>query len=142
MASQLEKFQKNIIGSKSRITDYVPIVSSSGDFSMVSNIQAILTSWNNILLTPIRTYVANPEYGSELYKYVFDPADDVTIEGIIEEVQYRLALYDDRALLTNVDVSFMNDGHGFSVNIQLEYEGDTSSLTVDITNQNLLKFNA
>ncbi len=81
MSSTLEKFQKNIIGSRNRIVDYVDIVASSGDFSRVSNVQAILNSWNNILLTNVRSYVANPEYGSNLYKYVFDPADDVTMEG-------------------------------------------------------------
>lgn len=140
MASTLEKFQKNIIGSRATITEYVPLISSSGDFSRVSNIQAILTSWNNILLTQIRTYVGNPEYGSNLYKYIFDPADEVTEENIRSEIQYRLMLYDDRALLTNIDISFMSDGHGFIVDLDLEYEGDTDSLTIEINDQNMLKF--
>jgi len=141
MATMLEKFKKNIVGSKSRITDYLPLVSSAGDFSRVSNIQAILNSWNNILLTQTRTYIENPEYGSDLYKYVFEPADDDTAESIKEEIQYRLMLYDDRALLKNIVVSFMNDGHGFIVDIDLEYEGDTDTLTVDYS-KNMLKFEA
>ena len=65
-----EKFQNNVVGSRNRITDYVAVLSSAGDFSRVTNIQAILNSWNNILLTSTRTYVNNPEYGSNLYKYV------------------------------------------------------------------------
>jgi len=139
MSSALEKFHKNVVGSKEKITDYIPVVAASGDFSMVNNIQAILTSWNNILLTPIRTYVANPEYGSNLYKYIFDPADDVTIENIKQEIQYRLMLYDNRAMLTNINISFMGDRHGFIVNIDLEYKGDSAALEVEINDQNVLR---
>jgi len=142
MASILEKFQKNIVGSRSRIIDYIPTVSSSGDFSIVNNIQAILSSWNNILLTPIRTYVANPEYGSNLYKYIFEPADDNTAESIIDEIQYRLMLYDDRATVTNIDISYMNDGHGFIADIELTYQGEEGSLSVDINSKDMLKFEA
>jgi phage baseplate assembly protein W len=140
MATTLEKFQKNIIGSQSRITDYVPIVSSAGDFSIVNNIQAILTSWNNILLTQLRTYVANPEYGSDLYKYIFEPLDEYTAESIKEEIQYRLMLFDDRALVTNIDITFMSGGHGFVADIDLKYEDETGSLSIDINSQNMLKF--
>ncbi len=140
MSSILEKFHKNIVGSQKRITDYTPVISSAGDFSKINNIQAVLSSWNNILLTPTRTYMSNPEYGSELYKLVFEPADDVTIEAIQEEIQYKLMLYDNRALVTNIDVSFMGDGHGFIVDIDLKYEGEEDTLTIEINDQNIIRF--
>lgn len=139
MASTLEKFQKNIVGSQNIISDYVQTVSSAGDFSRVTNIQAILNSWNNILLTPTRTYIGNPEYGSDLYKFVFEPADEVTSEAIKDEIQYRLMLYDDRALLTNVNVSFMSDGHGFIVDIDMKYKNNTASLVVEFNSEAALK---
>lgn len=139
MASTLEKFQKNVVGSKNRITDYVDIISSAGDFSRVTNIQAILNSWNNILLTSTRTYVGNPEYGSNLYKYIFEPADDIAIEGIKDEIQYRLMLYDNRALLTNVRITFMPNGHGFIADIDLKYKEDHATLTVEIS-KNTIRF--
>lgn len=139
MASEIEKFQKNIIGSRNRISDYIATVSSAGDFSRITNIQAILNSWNNILLTPTRTYVANPEYGSELYKYVFEPADEVTTEAIKDEIRYRLMLYDNRALLTNINVSYMSGGHGFIVDIDIKYKNDIASMMVEFNTQNVLK---
>ena len=139
MASTLEKFQKNVVGSKNRITDYVDVISSAGDFSRVTNIQAILNSWNNILLTSTRTYVGNPEYGSNLYKYIFEPADEIAIEGIKDEIQYRLMLYDNRALLTNIRISFMPNGHGFIADIDLKYKEDHATLTVEIS-KNTIRF--
>ena len=142
MSTLLEKFQKKIVGSQSIITDYVPAISSAGDFSSVNNIQAILASWNNILLTQVRTYVANPEYGSELYKYVFEPVDEFTAESIKEEIQYRLMLYDDRAQVTIIEVSFMQDGHGFIADIDLKYKGEEGTLSIDVNSKNMLKFEA
>lgn len=139
MASTLERFQKNIIGSQNRISDYVAEISSAGDFSRVTDIQVILNSWNNILLTPTRSYVANPEYGSDLYKYVFDPADDVTIEAIKDEIRYRLMLYDNRALLTNISVTYMSDGKGFIVDIDMKYKNNTASMMVEFNSQSALK---
>jgi len=139
MVTSLEKFKNNIIGSGNRISDYVPTVSSAGDFSKVTNIQVILNSWNNILLTPTRTYIANPEYGSNLYRYIFDPADGVTIEAIKDEIRYRLMLYDNRALLTNIEVSFMPDRHGFIVDIDMKYKNDTASMVIEFNKKNALK---
>lgn len=142
MASVLDRFKKNIVGSQNRITDYTSVISSSGDFSRINNVQAILNSWNNILLTQVRSYVANPEYGSNLYKFVFDPLDDDTIESIKDEIRYRLMLYDDRALLTNIDISYSMNGHGFVVDIDLEYKGETGFLSVSIDDRNILNFDA
>ncbi len=139
MSSILERFKRNITGSDDRITDYTDNISSRGDFSRISNIQAVINSWNNILLTPLRTYIANPEYGSNLYKYIFDPADDITIDGIKDEIQTRLMMYDNRALLTNIEITFMQDGHGFIVDIDLTYDDEESSLAVEISKETMLK---
>jgi len=139
MASILKRFKKNITGSDDRITDYIDNISSRGDFSRISNIQAVINSWNNILLTPLRTYIANPEYGSNLYKYIFDPADDITIDGIKDEIQTRLMMYDNRALLTNIEITFMQDGHGFIVDIDLTYDDEESSMAVEISKETMLK---
>jgi len=138
MASILEKFQKNIVGSKGKHLDFIPLLSSKGDFSTVADMQVILNSWNNILLTKTRTYMHNPEYGSELYTYIFEPADEVTVEAIKEEIRYRLMLYDNRAYITSIDVKFISDGHGFVLDIGVEYEGEKDSLRTAIIDQTLL----
>lgn len=140
MASPLELFQKNIIGSKGTIHDFIPFISSKGDFARVSGISAILASWNNILLTPIRSYTHNPEYGSELYKYAFEPADESTIRSIQNEIEYRISLFDDRAKINSIEVSFFKDGHGFIVDITFSYDGETDSLSLSIDGNNYLNF--
>ena len=64
MASFLDRFQVNVVGSRGGISDFLPVISSKGDFARITGLQVILSSWNNILLTPTRTYNHNPEYGS------------------------------------------------------------------------------
>jgi len=129
----LENFQKNIVGSKGKISDFKELIASKGDFSRISDLEVILNSWSNILMTPLRTYQYNPNYGSELYKFVFEPADEDTVERIKEEVKFRLLTFDDRASILGINVLFGIGGKSFVVNIDVKYKGqlDQLSLTFD-----------
>ena len=138
MANLLDRFSKQVVGSDGNIYDYLPKITASGDFKRVKDIDVIISSWNNILLTPRRTYLHDPEYGSDLYLLVFDPVDDSTVERIKEEIQERLSYYDDRAIITDITVSLMSNGKGFSVNILAEYEGEEASLSVKFDDSTLL----
>ena len=132
MANILNRFFDEVIGSSTKIRDYVSIVSARGDFKRIEDLQVILTSWNTILLTPRRTYILDPEFGSDLYKYVFDPADDETIESIKAEVIDRISLYDDRAAIEDVTVGILRGGKGYEINIAANYDGLKGSLTVQV----------
>ncbi len=140
MATLTEQFQKSVVGSKGDVSDFVPTISSKGDFTRVVGLSAILASWNNILLTPVRTYNYNPEYGSELYKYVFEPADDITSENIRNEIISKLMTYDDRAKIVDIDIDFMPDQHGFIINISLLYKGEDGRLSLTIDGKRYLDF--
>lgn len=131
MANLLNRFFKEVVGSENTLRDYVAKISSRGDFKRIKDLNVILSSWNNILLTPRRTYVNDPEFGSDLYKYVFDPADEETISSIRDEVIQRLTLYDDRAVIEDVEITLMSNGKGYNVLILAEYNGQRGSLSVD-----------
>lgn len=130
MANLLSRFNKEVIGSDNNIYDYLPKITASGDFKRVKNIDVIITSWNNILMTQRRTYIFDPNYGSDLYKILFEPVDDTTVERIKTEVESRIRLYDDRATIEDIEVILNSNGKGYTVNLLVEYEGDTSTLSV------------
>jgi hypothetical protein len=90
MANILQRFVKSARGTDVQPHDYIPYISSIGDFKRIRNIDVILNSWNNILLTPLGSYIADPEFGSNLYKLIFEPADDGTVEAIKQEVKTRI----------------------------------------------------
>ena len=130
MANLLDRFNTQVIGSDSRLHDYLSVVSSTGDFKRITDLNVILSSWNNILLTPRGTYLHDPEFGSDLYKYVFEPADDTTVEGIKREVVERITVYDDRAEIEDIRVSIQNSGKRINVAVYVNYKGEKGILDV------------
>jgi hypothetical protein len=61
MASYIGKFKRNVIGSEGRISDYIPKIIAKGDFKRINDLQVILNSWNNILMTPKGSYLLDPD---------------------------------------------------------------------------------
>jgi phage baseplate assembly protein W len=140
LASNLSKFQRSVIGSQGKIYDYAPLISSKGDFKKVTDLETIILSWNNILLTPTRTYTYDPEYGCDLYKKVFEQADDKTKEDIRTEILTKLSKYDPRASITNISVEYLSNRKGFTVSVTASYEGSTEQLQVIIDEDLYFKF--
>lgn len=130
MANLLDRFKTQVVGSQESLHDYLSVIASVGDFKRIDNINVILNSWNNILLTPRGTYLHDPEFGSDLYKYVFEPSDASTVEGIKREVVNRLTLYDDRAAIDDVQVTISNNGKRISLKIFVNYQGEEGTLDV------------
>lgn len=130
MSNLLDRFNKEVIGSEKKLRDYLSVIASIGDFKRINDINVIINSWNNILLTPRGTYLHDPEFGSDLYKYVFDPADDTTIEAIRREVEDRIRIYDDRATIEDIQVTLSPDGKKCNVSITASFEGERGTLDV------------
>ena len=130
MANLLDRFKTQVIGSQESLHDYLSTIASIGDFKRIDDINVIINSWNNILLTPRGTYLHDPEFGSDLYKYVFEPSDGDAIEGIKNEVIDTISLYDDRAIIEDVDVNISNNGKRVSLKIFISYQGEKGTLDV------------
>ena len=142
MANPLDKFKKSVVGSGSNFYDYTSKINSSGDFQRIENFEVILNSWNNILLTPKRTFDHDPTYGSELYKYIFEPSDNETMDGIKNELKNSLNTYNDRVSISNIDIKFLSNNKGFSVNITVSYKGNVGNLSLLINENTYLNFNS
>lgn len=82
MANLLDRFSKEVIGSNFTIYDYLPKIVAKGDFKRIKDLNVIINSWNNILNTPRRTFLFDPDYGSDLHKMIFEPLDDNTVDRI------------------------------------------------------------
>ena len=132
MANLLDRFNVDVVGSSNVISDFMATISPKGDFKRITKFDTILNSWNNILITPTRTYFFDPEYGSDLYKMVFEPADEFTVEAIEDEILDRLMYYDNRANVDNIKVEFAANKKGFNVSVFASYQGDKKELSVFI----------
>ena len=139
MANLLSRFNKEVIGSDDTIYDYLAKITAKGDFKRVKDIDVIITSWNNILMTPRRTYIMDPEYGSDLHLIIFEPVDDTTVERIKTEVESRIRLYDDLATIEDIEVLLNSNRKGFTVNVFVDYEGDAGTLSVKFDDSTVVR---
>jgi len=136
----LDRFKKTIIGSKGTIADFTSAIISSGDFNRITDIQVILNSWSNILLTPTKTYDHDPEYGSNLYKMIFEPCDDQTKNKIKNEIYNKLSKYDDRASIQEMKINYLTNKKGFVVDIIANYKGQKSEVRIVIDESIYFRF--
>lgn len=135
MANLLDRFKTTVIGSVNTIRDYLPKIEAKGDFLSTKNLNVIINSWNNILLTPRRSYPHDPEYGSDLYKIVFDPLDEITVQRIKDEVYNSIQIYDNRAFIENIDIKYLKNEKGVSLDIYIDYKGEKGNLNLILNEQ-------
>jgi len=130
MANLLERFVKSARGTDVQPHDFIPYIASIGDFKRIRNIDVILNSWNNILLTPLGSYIADPNFGSNLYRLIFEPADAGTVESIKDEVQMRILNYDTRGEILGISVVLLPNKKGFNVNIECGFKGERGEISI------------
>jgi len=135
MANLLKRFNKSARGTGETDVDFLAKISPRGDFERITNINTILNSWNNILLTPRGSYPYDPDYGSNLYQLIFEPLDDATAERIEREVVVSLQRFDNRAELDNISISYLKNAKGFKLDMTVNYQGETADLSVSLTEQ-------
>lgn len=140
MANLLSRFNEASVNTGFTLVDYISTIGVSGDFKKINDIEVLLNSWSNILITPKRSYQYDPEYGSDLYKLVFEPADETTLERIKDEVSTNLMLYDDRAGINDIAVTYFDDQKGFALSIDVEFNGNTKRLDVILDENTYFKF--
>ncbi len=130
MANILERFVKSTRGTDVQPHDYIPYISSIGDFKRIRNIDVILNSWNNILMTPLGSYLYDPNFGSNLFKLIFEPADSGTVEAIKAEVETRIINYDARGEILGITVVMLPNKKGFNVNVECGFRGERGEISV------------
>lgn len=135
MANLLDRFKASVIGSADTIRDYLPKIEAKGDFLSTSNLSVIINSWNNILLTPRRSYPYDPEYGSNLYKIIFDPLDEITIQKMEDEIYNSIQIYDNRAFIESIDIKYLRNEKGVSLDIYVDYKGKKDILSLVLNEQ-------
>ena len=135
MSNILDKFKDTSVGSAGRLVDFTSVISSSGDFSKLFDLDVILNSWNNILTTPKGSVDHDPTYGSMLYLFVFQPADTETMIGIKNELKTSLMTFDDRASISSINISFLKNLKGFSVDVIVKYAGRSSNLKLNMSKE-------
>ena len=73
----------------------------------------------------------NPNFGSNLLNYIFQPLDDNTTEAINDEV-YEIVSYDPRFKLASNDIIVDQEAHSVTVTVKLMYLPTTTATDLQI----------
>lgn len=88
-----------------------------------------------LLLTPVGSRWYNPDFGTNLYKYIFEPKDTLTNEGIISELNIAISKYIPNLTITKLDSQNGSSNYSIIVTVQFSYiestYRDSDSLTIE-----------
>jgi phage baseplate assembly protein W len=93
-----------------------PVVDSTGDLSSVQNLNSVKQSIYMILNTPKGTRIFNPEYGSRLKSFLFEPYDDTTARRIGTDLSESLNNWEPRITIININVD-MDGVSGYNIEV-------------------------
>lgn len=134
MPTNLDSFLKSVPGGKTDLKDLDCYIDKNGDIRRLDNVDVLIKSIVNLLLTAKGTYLFDPEYGCNIYKYMFEPADELVKQDIFVELEGALRRYEDRGDIS-YDVTFFSNKKGFIIDISVAYRGEkkTVGITIDET---------
>lgn len=74
---------------------------------------------------------SNPEFGSNLPYYVFQPLDDITVDLITDEVR-TIVNFDPRFEMVSQTVNVIEDEHSVTVTVELLYLPTTTATELEL----------
>lgn len=134
MSNTLKNFETKVKGKNNIAYDYRDIIAPVGDFLRLEGINVLINSIRNLLFTPLETYPFKPNYGSLLYKMVFEPLDQISLEQIQFEVKDRVYQWDSRVNITKVAVSPQPDKKCVTVSVHIQKGEESGDIKLDFSN--------
>ena len=123
MASTLSFKDINMTFKKHPVTDDLVV---SRDASAIK--QAIV----NLLLTNKGEKLFNPNYGSDIRSYLFEPLDYGTAQQIIGNIEFTIAKWEPRIQILDLDAVPNYNDNGFDVQMTYQIIGtDTPPVAVE-----------
>jgi len=100
---------------KNQITDY-------GDFLEVYDIDVMIDALEKIFGIMLETYPFDPELGSNLFRYIWEPFDDITMENLENDVRNVMSQHIPGLKLRNLNIVTSND-KSFILELYVEFQG-------------------
>ena len=133
MADPLKTFDTSVKGKNNLAYDYRDIIGSSGDFKRLEGVNVLINSIRNLLITPLGSYPFQPLYGSLLYKKVFEPLDEQSLEDIQYECKDRIIQFDSRVNISSVSVVPLRNNKGVTVSIKINRGEESGEVKIDFS---------
>ena len=131
-------FNTDVVGSSKLIKDILPIIDENGDFLQVKGKDAIATQIRNLLMTPLGLYPFDPEYGTLLYKQLFELMDNATEQQIFYEVRGRILKYVDGVDVLSTEILWDEQHKSCTIDVTYLVIDEENKTKLSVTIQNLI----
>ena len=74
----------------------------------------------HVILTPKRSRIRKPDFGTDLAKFIFEPNDEMTWDSVKEEVMNSVSKYVANTTLTSIEV-VRPDEEPYSIYLDMRY---------------------
>lgn len=74
----------------------------------------------HVIFTPKRQRLRKPEFGTDLIKYIFEPNDSISWNGIKKEIKESVLRWVDGVIINDIEVLSSEDG--VEVYVRIDYE--------------------
>ena len=138
MPNDYHFFQNKISGKVNEIYDFAPVIDETGNFKTISGIDVLIFSLRTLLMTPLGHYPFDPEYGSLLYKKLFEMSDEQTMSEIEYEIKNRVQRYDSRIDIDTVVVKYSSDRKTAVVDVVIKRGDITGKVSAILNAQNTM----
>ena len=108
------------------------LTSQYEDVKIETNVKAIINSIENILTVVKGELPGRPEFGSDIYKFVFDLNDDLSLVGIEESTLGALERWEPRINVIDVDVNSFPNQNEVVITIVFNLKVNNIQYTTDI----------
>ena len=88
----------------------------------------------HVVFTPKGQKIRDPEFGTDLIKYIFEPNDSISWEGIKSEVSAAVNRYVNGVTLRNIEI-MQNDNNLNEIYVRLDY---SVSNGINVVNDSLI----
>jgi phage baseplate assembly protein W len=105
----------------------------SNDVKVSFDEEAVRNSLRNIINTKPRQKVLDPDFGTELHKFLFDPVTEVRGDAIGHYLLSKLAQFEPRIKVREIDVQVLPDDNSYYINIFYTIPSINKQSSMDVT---------
>lgn len=114
------------------VTKVAADYTGSRDVSIITNTNAVVESLHNLILTQPGERLMNPQYGMNLYRYLFEPVE-TSIAGLMcEEIKETIERFEPRCKNVSVTVTPLPDDNTFDIQIFFTTSMDVTGFKVNV----------
>lgn len=91
----------------------------------VTDLDAVKNSIRNILLTPLGSVPGRPEFGSDIYKILFNQLDHLTESIAKNYIKEALDKFEDRIIIEEIQLKKVEEFNKLIIDIYFSYTDST-----------------